>query len=230
MAELTLEQKLEKIQKLMARATGTNHEAEAQTCFLKAQKLMAEWNIDARQLDEHDAEGREVVRETVTEVGPIKVQWKATLAALIAKNFRCKQFFWGHGSARYIVFFGIKEDAVIAHELYAKAIKCISKGQDRIIHKYLREGRSSSGIAGDYAEGFVVGLDQAFKNQVDEYGWGLVVSTPEEVKAAYEKIEFNKKSKWDTTSNTTRGSYEAFEAGRLDGKDLVPSQKRKALK
>ncbi len=226
--KLTLEQKLEKIQNLMARARGTNSDAEAQVCILKAQELMVKWNLEESQVTDH-TEKQETVREVAYNAGGMKAEWKSKLATVIANNFRCRWFFSGRGSSRYIVFFGFKEDARIARELYEKAIKLVEKGQQKCYDYFWWRKMPTYGVKGDYALGFVQGLKEAFQNQVDEQGWGLVVVTPKEVNEAYDKIEWDTKSTWSTSIVVARGNAQAREMGRVDGKELVPSKKKRLL-
>jgi hypothetical protein len=228
METYTLDQKLHKIQSLFAKGQSTTSDSEAQVCFLKAQELMAKWNIDAAQVQDSSDEKREVVWERVTETGGIKVQWKASLASVIAENFRCKMFYNGKGASRYIVFFGLVEDAKIAHELYVKALKVIRKGQDRVNDYLYHRGLPVQGVRGDYAIGFVKGLKEAFAQQVDEQGWGLIVVTPKEVNEAYAQIKWSD-SDWGTSSTLTAGAAWAREEGQKDGKAMIPSQKKRFL-
>lgn len=110
-----MEKILNKIKNLLDLANNNPNENEAIAAALKAQELMAKYNIELDQLDEKK-ETREIIKETYYQSGKHEMRkWKIGLAAIIAQNFRCKTYFLG---GKDVVFYGYKEDAKIALQVF----------------------------------------------------------------------------------------------------------------
>lgn len=69
--------------------------------------------------------------------------------------------------------------------------------------------------------GFVKGLEEAYAEQNKEFGWGLVLSVPDEV-----TDYVNQNTKKKSIKNNIRKSSEAYASGVEDGKDF---DKRKRI-
>lgn len=89
-----------KIKKVLELSRNNPSEEEAKSAALKAQKLMAEYHISMSEVDE--VEDIDSIVEKSVSIGTGS-KWKYTLAGIIAKNFRCRHFFYGKST---VVFYG----------------------------------------------------------------------------------------------------------------------------
>ena len=226
---ITIEDKLHKIQSLMERGYRTTSEHEARICFLKAQELMAKWNLDMEQIKTKTEEDEKIESEYIFQAGATRTSWKMELARIIANNYRTK-FFLSLTSDKtaFIVFFGKKEDTAICKTIFLQAIKILEKGRTKAYdHAYNRQ-MSTRGVRGDYTRGFLYGLKKALETQKDEQGWGLVLTTPKEVEEAFQKIQFSRKD-FNLTATKYHGNTQYFQMGQQDGKEMIPSERKKFI-
>ena len=109
---------IEKIRKLleMTQENGAS-ENEAMVAALRAQELMAKYNIDLI-----DVQGVHTLEEEIcdimidmTEYEHVSTKWSIRLAGIIAGNFRCKVYTIGKSA---VVFYGFKTDAKIASDVF----------------------------------------------------------------------------------------------------------------
>ena len=98
---------IEKIKKVLELSKNNPSIEEAKSAAIKAQRLMAEYHISMSEIEA--IEGTENIVEERIDVGTGN-KWKYTLSSIIAKNFRCKYFYYGKSS---VVFYGYEEDAKI---------------------------------------------------------------------------------------------------------------------
>ena len=108
-----MEKIIEKIKKLlnMTQENGAS-ENEAIVAALRAQKLMAEYNINVADIETSD-DSTTIVEESF--VCGKNNKWKVRLAAIIAKNFRCRVYFIDKSK---VVFYGYESDAKIALDVF----------------------------------------------------------------------------------------------------------------
>ena len=99
---------IEKIKKVLELSKNNPSIEEAKSAAIKAQRLMAEYHISMSEIEA--IEDTENIVEERIDVGTGN-KWKYTLSSIIAKNFRCKYFYYGKSS---VVFYGYEEDAKIA--------------------------------------------------------------------------------------------------------------------
>lgn len=203
---------LEKIQKLLAKAEGTNSEAEAQAFLMKAQELMAKHGISQSEVEIKEDKEPEVVSEVVSN-SRVTATRNLKLATLIANNFRCQAMIYkGGGSNNCIKFFGFEDDVRVATQTF-KAIHTFMERRRRQIYKAaLKGGKNTKGLREAYTEGLIAGLKEGFQKNVTELG--LMVLTPEAVKEAV-----NKHSTGTTRiKSKSPVDMETFTKGYKDGK------------
>lgn len=163
---------VEKIQKLLAKAEGTNNEAEAQAFFNGAQRLMAQHNI---RLEDVNVTKEIKVEENIIIEDRANAARNQKLAYIIAKNFKCELIKYGS----VLKFLGLDEDIKIATMTFNAIHTFIEKRRRQIYRDARKNGLETKGIREDYVTGFLKGLEEGFKKNVQE--WGLVVVTPKEV-------------------------------------------------
>lgn len=117
---------IEKIEKLIA-LSGSDNENEAKAAMLKAQELMAKYEIEQDRIDPERKKERPVVCFT----SPMfRDDWCVDVGSLIANNFRCRAIISqrrNSGGAYRLEFFGFEEDAEISINVFNYAVKVIRK-------------------------------------------------------------------------------------------------------
>lgn len=171
---------VEKIKKLLALADNNSSEAEAIAAALKAQKLIADYNIDQSEL--YDVSTREVV-ELETEKYSHKY-WRKHLAKVIADNFRCKHYFKttkdledGFKSKFIDVFVGYDCDAQAAKLVYHKLVEV---GEARC-KDAKREAKALYGTCEGVTTTFLFGFVDGVSRELEKQCVALMLVTPKDV-------------------------------------------------
>lgn len=206
---------LEKIKKLLARSANNPFEAEAQTCLLKAHKLMAEYNIHLEEVNDKAAiKYAELVCETKWNMG-----FRKPLANAIADNFRCKIYITGEGQ---VVFFGRDFDARVAKEAFEYAYDFALREGNRLYNKAYAAGCKTRGVFNSYTLGFVKGI----KTKLEEQSTALVVTTPKDVVDGYETLTANWKTKTSKLRIANKDiDLNSYQKGVEDGKTVMNSRR-----
>lgn len=92
MENKSVEKIIEKVKKVLELSKNNPSAEEAKSAALKAQKLMAEYHISLSEIEA--VEDVENISEKQVDVGNGN-KWKYFLAEIVAKNFRCKHFYYG---------------------------------------------------------------------------------------------------------------------------------------
>lgn len=213
-----MEKILNKIKNLLDLANNNPNENEAIAAALKAQELMAKYNIELEQLD-HKEETREIVKEVYYQSGRHEMKkWKINLSGIIAKNFRCKVYYIGNKSADDVVFYGYKEDAKIALQVFTYLYEVGNKFAVRYYNKCKKEGRQTRGVMNTYLVGFKDGVAEVLQKQCT----ALMIVTPKEVTESYEEMSKG----WKKVKSTLRlsGDTSAYSSGKSDGRDMASAR------
>lgn len=211
---------ISKIEKLLALAGNNPSEAEAQAALLKAQKLMAEHNLDMAQFQDKPQEKKEAVTEYFK--GYHNTAWAISLAKVICNNFRCNLLRSpGYG----LVFVGLKEDVAICKAVFTFASQTLEKNMMKLRRQYRKQGKPTDGISGDYAAGFIAGLQAKYKEQVEENNWGLVLVKDALVEQKTEEIKNPKAKAYSPKAKARSGDAGLYAKGYHDGKNLGADQK-----
>lgn len=210
-----MEKILNKIKNLLDLANNNPNENEALAAALKAQELMVKYNIELEQLD-HKEETREIVREVYYQSGKHEMKkWKIGLATIIAENFRCKVYFI---NKQDVVFYGYKEDAKIALQVFTYLYETGNKFAVRYYNKCKKEGRETRGVMNTYLMGFRDGVKDVLGKQCT----ALMIVTPKEVSESFD--EMAKKMKSSTTVLRISGDAAAYSNGKSDGRDMAQAR------
>ena len=210
---------ISKIEKLLALAGNNPSEAEAQAAMLKAQKLMAENNLTMETLNSNkEPQKKGVVQEWFK--GGQSCQWMRILGKVIANNFRCDMMV---GPGYGLVFIGLKEDARICIQVFNFAAHTLEKNMRKLRRQYRKQGLSTGGISGDYSMGFIKGLSDKFKEQVDQNNWGLILVKDNMVTEYCESVKTGKAKSGKALNSS--GDMGLYLKGYTDGKSLVTDQK-----
>lgn len=212
---MSMEKILNKIKNLLDLANNNPNENEALAAALKAQELMAKYNVELDQLDEKK-ENREIVTEIYRagEKHEMK-KWKFGLASIVANNFRCKVYAIG---TKNIAFYGYSEDAKIALQVFTFLYEVGNKFAVRYYNKCKKNGEETKGVMNTYLVGFKDGVAGVLEKQCT----ALMIVTPKEVTDAYDEMT----ASWKTVQATVKinGNRDAMEAGRKDGRDVAQAR------
>lgn len=210
-----MEKILNKIKNLLDLANNNPNENEAIAAALKAQELMAKYNIELDQLDDKK-ETREIVEEVYYQSDKHEMRkWKIGLAGIIAQNFRCKVYFMNKNN---VVFYGYKEDAKIALNVFTYLYEIGNKFAVRYYNKCKKEGKETRGVMNTYLVGFKDGVAEVLEKQCT----ALMIVTPKEVTESFEEMT----SGWKTVKSTLRlsGDTSAYSNGKSDGRDMATAR------
>lgn len=173
---------IEKIKKVLELSKNNPSIEEAKSAAIKAQRLMAEYHISMSEIEA--IEDTENIVEERIDVGTGN-KWKYTLSSIIAKNFRCKYFYYGKSS---VVFYGYEEDAKIAAMtfklLFEVGNKESAKYYQKERQKYLNvhnirfDGR---GIKNAFLNGYLIGIKESLEKQCT----ALMIVVPKKVEEKY---------------------------------------------
>ena len=210
-----MEKILNKIKNLLDLANNNPNENEAIAAALKAQELMAKYNIELDQLDDKK-ETREIVKEVYHQSDKHEMKkWKIGLADIIAQNFRCKVYLLG---VKGVVFYGYKEDAKIALQVFSYLYEIGNKFAVRYYNKCKKEGKETRGVMNTYLVGFRDGVAEVLEKQCT----ALMIVTPKEVTESYEEMTKD----WKFVKSTLRlsGDTSAYSNGKSDGRDMATAR------
>lgn len=212
-----MEKILKKIKNLLDLANNNPNEHEAMAAALKAQELMAKYNVDSSAIDSDKSE-KEMHKAIYSNTGKHEMKkWKIGLAQIIARNFCCKVYFMDHGG-KDVVFYGYKKDATIAVEVFRFLYDTGNKLAVRYYNKCKKEGRSTKGLMNTYLDGFCTGI----KDVLDKQCTALMIVVPKEVEESYTEMAKG----FGTFRNTISLSNDrrAYDDGRRDGKDTATAR------
>lgn len=210
------EEILKKIEKLLALAGNNPNENEAISAALKAQELMAKYNIELADVQGAES-GQEIKKEIYTpkKSSHYVSKWKYSLSQIIAKNFCCKTYSLGRDA---IVFYGYEKDAKIAQQVFVFLFEAGNKLADKYYRKCKKEGRETKGILNTYLTGFCAGI----KEVLDKQCVALMVIVPKEVEESYKEYskDFRKMSNKLRTSSDGR----AYQDGKQEGRETATAR------
>lgn len=213
-----IEKIITKIKNLLDLANNNPNENEALAASLKAQELLAKYNIEMADVEDVDFLEREIV-EQEADLGKDKSKkWKVILASAIAKNFYCKVFTRGRGNK--IFFYGYQKDVEVATKTFETLFSIGNKLARKKYYEYRKAGKNTKGIMNAYLYGFIEGIKEALEKQ----STALMVVTPKEVNEAF--AEMTSGPQWKKSTSSLKVSTDAAvrKAGKIDGKQAVAAR------
>jgi len=219
------EKVIDRIKKLLMLGENNTNESEAQSAILKAQELMAMHGLDMSELETGETEKVNDVRD-ISLSGYKKLEfWHIDLASIVSKNFKCFLYLAkGVDGTKSIKFVGTVQDLEVAKEVYYFAIESIEYFKALFVINYKLENRGEKNyipVANLYVNGYLKGLGDKLKEQVEKNNWALVVVTPKEVKDYIDKLTLKsgkaQKVKMSNDERVYNAGYhegQRFEMGR----------------
>lgn len=209
----TKEKILDKIKGLLAlgNAAKNNSDEEAMAAMLKAQELMAKYDVSLEEVEEQKEE------EYSHEMCEHKwdYAYRIPLANVLSQNFRCMTYCQG----KRIVFMGHPSDAKICKATFEFAYAFIQKRGNQVYNKRYSMGYPTKGVFNSYANGFISGLKEAFDIQCV----ALAIVTPPDVVSKFEDISKDWKRK--SSKGLEVNDFEAWRKGHKDGKKFLDKDK-----
>lgn len=206
----TVEEMIEKIQKLLDLASNNPNENEAIAAALKAQELMAKYNVELEEV-KHIPQDEEIIEEVIkfNKNSGYCIKWRFELATTLANNFKVKCFSTDNG---WIVFYGFRSDVKIAVSVFNFLFSTGNKLSCRYYYQCQKEGRPTKGIMNDWLVGFAQGLRDVLEKQCT----ALMIVTPKKVEDEYKLRSMG----FTLVTHTIRRSYDkkAYEDGRVEGR------------
>lgn len=211
----TKEEILEKVKALLALGDSSrnNSDEEAKMAMLKAQELMAKYDISAEEVEGEDEQ------QYSHEMCEHKwdYAYRIPLANVLGKNFRCMVYVKG----KKIVFMGHPSDAKICKATFEFAYQFIQRRGNSIYNKRYSMGYPTKGVFNSYADGFIRGLQEAFDVQCR----ALAVVTPQDVIDEFNDISKGWSTKKSKNISNDITSGEVWREGRRDGKAFMEKDK-----
>lgn len=208
-----VEKILSKIRKALALAGDNPSEEEAKAAALKAQELMAKYNVTLTDAEEDQ---KLEFSESSFSCG-VDNQWKYSLASVISRNFRCHHYWLGK---RNLVFYGYKVDCEIARDVFGMLFKVCKKRMTQVADKAYVEYGTSKGVRYSYTRGFVQGV----KEVLDKQCTALMIVTPTEVTESFEEMSKDWKCMSVSLKGADRFDRDSYNQGIRDGKDAMNSR------
>lgn len=211
--EIFMEKIIVKIQNLLDLANNNPNENEAVAAALKAQELMAKYNVHVESVHEMQEEIDEAIFNNMEHAG--NRRWRRYLANIIAKNFRCKIYL----SGECIVFYGYKNDTQIALKVFTMLVSVATKLAQKEYYNHRKKYGNAKGIMNAFLIGFCEGVKEALDRQCT----ALMIVTPQEVEDKFSSMT----SGWRKTPNTIRHStnQEVKQRGVSAGRRAMESRK-----
>lgn len=202
------EQLMNKVSKLLALAGNNPSQEEANSAYLKAQKLIAEYNLN---MDEFDAEKEEIVMILATH--PNNNGYRTHLASIIAQNFRCRVIM--HGTT--VGFIGYKMDAEVCTQVFNHAYAVSRRGGQKREREARKNGYSAHGVFNSYVRGFIEGIREV----LDEQCRALMIVVPDEVSE-----EVKRRAHGTFRGGMRQSSFYGsdYDAGKQDGRAHMRSR------
>lgn len=212
---MTKEKVLDKIKKLLALGDSNKNDSdeEAKRAMLKAQELMAKYDISAEEV-----EGEEEEQYSHEEC---EHKWdyayRIPLANVLSKNFRCMVYTRG----KKVVFMGHSSDAKICKATFEFAYQFIQRRGNSLYNKRYTMGMPTKGVFNSYAQGFITGLQEAFDVQCR----ALAIVTPPDVVEEFTRVSKGWRSKKATSITRGAFDYQVYTEGMRDGKEFMNRDK-----
>lgn len=211
---------IERIRKLLALADESRNssEVEAIAAAMKAQSLMAKYDIDIKQVRDIGKTCEEMLRKEIDfkKNSGYNIKWRFMLARIIADNFRVKFFSVNKDK---VAFYGHRTDVEIAESVFNFIFTMGNKLSVKYYYQCQKAGKNTRGVINEWLMGFCQGL----RDELEKQCVALALVVPQDVEAGYLEM-----SKNFVTFNSTVGarsfSREAFDDGRTEGRFAVKAR------
>lgn len=207
------ERAIDLIQKLLATATDKGaSENEAMIAALRAQELMAKYNVQITEIN-NEGDKDEIVK-TGFETGTGN-KWKYNLAHVIADNFCCKCYWIGREK---VVFYGYKRHAGVAAEVFKFLFNTGNRLATNYYMRVRNAGINTNGVKNTWLIGFTLGIKSVLEKQCT----ALMLVTPKEVEESF--TDFTKGCRTISNKITRRYDAEIEDDGYKTGRNVAQAR------
>lgn len=196
------EQLMNKVNKLLALAGNNPSQQEANAAYTKAQKLIAEYNLNMNEFEDKD---EEIVMMPATHSN--NEGYRTYLSIIIGKNFRCRPMMCGN----IVNFVGYKTDVEVCIQVFNHAYKVSHNAGLRLERQYRKQGLSTKGVANSYWRGFMDGI----KEVLDEQCRALMIIVPDEVNKHADEMSGGR---YKGGMRQTGFNISSYSEGKADGR------------
>ena len=202
------EQLMNKVNKLLALAGNNPSQSEANAAYTKAQKLIAEYNLNMNEFEDKD---EKIVMMPATHSN--NEGYRTHLSIIIGKNFRCRPMMCGN----IVNFVGYKTDVEVCIQVFNHAYKVSHNAGLRLERQYRKQGLSTKGVANSYWRGFMDGI----KEVLDEQCRALMIIVPDEVNKHADEMSGGR---YKGGMRQTGFSSSSYNEGKADGRAHMRSR------
>lgn len=202
---------LEKVKKLMALAGNNPSEEEAKAALMKANALIAKYNLDLSK-----DTGVTVEYALVGATHSNNEGYRTSLACVLADSFRCKAIMIGNK----VHFFGRKQDAEACVEVFNYVYRVSHNIGLKLERQARAAGENTHGVANSYWRGFVTGI----RDQLGAQCKALAVVVPQDVKDEFSK-KFPSTGKYAGGMRNTGLDMNAYHKGVEDGRHSMNARR-----
>ena len=207
---------ISKIKKILELSRNNPSKEEAESAAAKAQLLMAQYHLELADVE--GVEDTDDIFEIEVNCGKGN-KWKYALAGIVAKNFRCKHFYYGK---ERVVFYGYQTDAEIAamtfETLFNIGNKDANNYYQKLRNKAIAQGFKfyGDGIKNSYLIGYLEGIQSVLEKQCT----ALMIVTPTEIVDKFNERVAGSKTMHNSGLRCRGGNSGdvAREEGRISGK------------
>lgn len=210
---MRVEKAIEIIKKLLATANDKGaSENEAMIAALKAQELMAKYDIQMTDIEGESTSDEIVDNQIYVGSGN---KWKYSLAGVIATNFCCRVYICG---SKHIVFYGYKKHAEVAKEVFTFLFNTGNKLANRYYGELYNRGESTKGVKNTFLIGYLHGIKSVLEKQCT----ALMLVIPKEVNDSYNEKMAGAKTR--TRNLTGQKNAAAYHRGLNEGKNVATAR------
>lgn len=204
---------MDKIQKLFALAGNNPNKEEAQAALLKAQELMAKYNIHEV---EKGSKKSEITYKVIKKYSRLRKVARNSLVVTIAKAFAVKCVLM---NGDYPTFYGYKENVEAAASAFVFCAKMMNKGANKVFKAEKENGASTAAATYAY-NSYTLGFMSGLKAKFDEQCKALMIVVPTEVEKGFdEKFPNRKNARRSGVHGGVNNS--TFSQGYADGKSAM---------
>lgn len=217
MSEKKRKKMIDKVRKLLALSSNNPNKHEAIDSALKAQEIMAQYEIQQHEVED-EVENEEIVTESSTPTqGTNGV--KQTIASIIAVNFRCRMYIrLNVDRTRSYVFYGHESDTKIAVDVFNFIIENLY----RLANEYIKMLRKNDCVTKGMKQSYINGFVDELRRKLEEQCTALKVVVPDDVSKEYE--QFSRGFGKSRAKMPAISSRNAYESGARDCRNLVGSK------
>ena len=206
---------IEKVRKLLEHSTENGAtQAEAVAFALKAQKLIADNDIEAWEIDGERVDREVIELESATTM---RRAWRKILLGIVAENFRCRAIlnYRMRGARREQVptFVGYRQDAEAAMLVYEHLLEV----GDRLGRRHEDDHYTDP----DAYENFVRGFTDGVRVELEKQCEALMLVCPSEVGEYIDGLNLVRAK----APRRTRFNIDSMMAGQSAGRDAVRSRR-----